>query len=203
MITFPTPATETKLVALADLKAELGVTGSGSDGQLNVLIDAATARIQNICSRINFGSATAQETFYRAPGRCRPLWLSHAPVASVSSVTENGDALAAGDYELEDGRKLWRKDGDSRISWPQVKLVVTYAGGYALPDACPDDLQRVGINLVREMWFSLQRDPLVKAEAIPGVLSQDYWVGEVAGRTGGLSEGDAAILANYTHYSFG
>ncbi len=203
MISFPTPATETKLISLAEIKQDLGIIDTASDVKLGDLIKAATTRIQNICGRVNFGSATVLETIYDRPGHCRPIWLKHWLVTAINSVSEGGTVLSAAEYQIEDGRKLWRMNGSHRISWGYGPVVVNYAGGYNLPTSCPDDLKRICANLIREVWFSLQRDPLVKSEEIPGVMSQSYWIGDIAGRSGGLSDSDYAVLANYTNHSFG
>lgn len=193
---------ETDLVALATVKAELGIEDSQSDAVLERHIDVATARIGRYCARTHFASATAVETLRLVRVQSGALWLRHWPVASIASVVEDGVALAAGDYELEDGRQLWRLDGaDNRSCWPAAKIVVTYAGGYTLPSGCPADLAQQCIDLVKLLWNARDRDPAVKGESADGIGSVEYWVGATG--SDALPPEIARGLFNYRNFAFG
>lgn len=201
MLEFITPPTASNLVARETVKSEMGLSGTGSDALIDRLIAATTARIVGLCSRESFGLATVRETFYRAPKSCRPYWLAHWPVVSIVSVTLADEVLTGDDFELEAGRKLFRKADGYRVSWGCGKLVVEYQGGYDLPASCAPELQQVCLNTVRASWFDNARDPMVKSEDIPGVIRQEFWVGNIGGAIGGMPVVDAAVLENFTNYA--
>lgn len=52
------------------------------------------------------------------------------PVASIDSVSENGDLVPATDYEVQNGRYLVRLDGQQ---WSECDLEITYSQGVPVP----------------------------------------------------------------------
>ena len=101
-------------------------------------------------------------------------------------------------------RQLYRLDGDdNRIAWDAVKTVVRYTGGYAPPVAAsaPADLADACRTLIKQKWFSVDRDPSVKSEEFEGVGSQQFWVGDIPnGDPDGLP-GDIAGLCLFYRYA--
>jgi len=141
-----TPATEIAFVSLAEVKVMLGITTSDPDldAQLDMWIDQNSATIMRLCNRI-FAREEVRET-WRDIGD-RRVFLSHWPVeeADIESVEDGGALLAPGDYELEEGSgKVTRFGG-----WAE-DVVITYWGGYDLPDDCPLPLKQACGMLVRE-----------------------------------------------------
>jgi hypothetical protein len=59
------------------------------------------------------------------------------------------------------------------------------------------------MELVRGGWHSAQRDPMIRAQDIPGVLSTQFWVGTPSDLVGGLTEVQASVLDNYRNHTFG
>jgi hypothetical protein len=176
------------MTVVATVKAELGITVTTYDDLLDVLIQHASAACASYCNR-EFASETVISSF-RTPmerGRARPaeaLLLDRTPMTAITTVVEDSVALDAAEYEFDaETGFLWKlSSNDTRVWWTGPKLVVTYTGGYVMLTTLPSDLERACIDLVKHRWFSRQRDPLVKAVDVPGVLSEQYWVG-------GASEG--------------
>jgi len=131
-----TPAESFDLISLDELKIALGMpTGeTTSDPQLEFLIDVNSDTIATLCNRV-FAKERVRET-WRCLGS-RRVYLTHWPVKEedIESVTTNGNDRI--DYELEEGSgKL------SIFTNRQEPIVVTYTGGFALPDEAPDALKQ-------------------------------------------------------------
>lgn len=197
MLVVITPATTTRLLTLASVKEDLDVTGAANDTQITRFIDEATKTLARRSDRDVWGSERVEET-WRLDGCLSSLILTRRPVSTIHSVTVDGDALSVADFEL-DGRLLYRLDGsDSRMAWSGLKTVVNYTAGYALEAAAPADLAAACRTLVALKWFASDRDPALKAEEVPGVLRQDYWVGDVpSDDPDGLPAGIASLCWHY------
>jgi hypothetical protein len=50
---------------------------------------------------------------------------------------------------------------------------------------------------VKQFRYAAQRDPLLKSEDIPGVLSQTFWVGGVGEKSNGLPLDVETLIAPY------
>ena len=140
-----TPATSFALMTLDELKIALGApTGTTvSDQQWEWLIDANSATISELCNRV-FASEEVEESWRDLVNR--RVYLTHYPVkaADIQSVTTNGtDRL---DYELEEASgKL------SIFTDPAEPIVVTYTGGFELPDEAPMPLKQA-LTLMAANW---------------------------------------------------
>lgn len=186
------------MTLLATVKTELGITGSTDDAWLALVIQEESAAAVAYCGR-EFARETVAESF-RLEGEDRSvsgLYLSRVPVAAIASVVEDGVTLTAADYELAaaDGR-LYRLDGaGARSTWAKAKIVVTYTGGYVMLTTLPQDLERAVRTLVKQRWFARTRDPLVKGASLDGVMSEQYWVGDV--NTVGMPAEVTAVFDKY------
>lgn len=102
------------------------------------LIAAAQGHIEREAQR-PLESASRTETF-DAPST-PDIWLTHTPITTITSVTVDGTALAAGAYshDPETGRLTRVSNGRPR-AWSTYKVqsvVVVYMGGYS---TVPEDL---------------------------------------------------------------
>ena len=191
-------ASSKDMTLLATVKTELGISGTADDAWLALVIQEESAAAVAYCDR-EFARETVVESF-RLEAELREvggLYLSRVPVASITSVVEDGVTLTSVDYELAaaDGR-LYRLDGaGARSCWAHAKIVVTYAGGYVMLTTLPQDLERAVRTMVKGRWYARQRDPLVKGASLDGVMSEQYWVGGV-GENGTPAE-VAAVLDRY------
>jgi hypothetical protein len=203
-LTVATRATHQKLAALADLKAQLGITGTGDDTELGKVIARRSAVMAAYCRLApdqngarGFGRETLEVT-YVASDRSRDADLLlpwRVPVVSVTSVVEDGIALAAADYRLHGSSALLeRLSGDDPVSWSSRKIVVTCVAGWLCFDegapTVPEDVQAVCLEECKAAWLGRKRDPLLRSEELPDVYSAGY---ALQGATGGM-EGQAGLM---------
>lgn len=194
-----TPESTPRLTTLARVKAELGIQDPVSDVILLSKIDEASSDIR---AALGYAivSESVEETFWhehrelhgygfgwRRDGHfAESLFLRRTPVSTITSVTLDGDIVDPSEYRL-DGENgiLYRLDSSGYpCEWVFCKaLVIAYTGGYILPGKSganlPPALEGGTVDLVSSFWFNRGRDPLVKAEDIPGVRRVDYWIGSV------------------------
>jgi Phage gp6-like head-tail connector protein len=154
-----TPATSIDLLTLEEAKLLLGIgTGDTSqDDQLELLITMTSATIAELCNRI-FARERVEET-WREVGNGR-LFLSHWPVKTddIESVMSAGDAWLTNAYELEEasGKLSNVKVNAAQSSdWPQ-SVIVTYTGGFNLPDEAPYPLKQACSILIRDQRTEAQ-----------------------------------------------
>lgn len=95
------------VVSVADYKTWAGITGSGDDTRLGILVDGAHAAARRYCGRSltnGFEAATRTEDYISESGE---IQLAEFPVASITSITpidENnnlGTAFDATSYRLD------------------------------------------------------------------------------------------------------
>lgn len=152
-----TPATESDLLTLAELKVFLGinVADTSQDATLDALISVFSVTVAEICNRHptpTFGEEEVLET-WREIGNGR-LFLSHWPVKAntVQSVSANGATLTADAYELEEASgkvSCIGINGAASSQWLSP-VVVHYTGGYKLPEEAPLPLKKAVAALIRE-----------------------------------------------------
>lgn len=175
MISVTTAATDLNLLTLAELRSATGVE-SGKDSELTALGRRVASAITAACRVAANGAVpptlrleTLTET-YRLKSRQEHLQLSRSPIVSISSVTEDDDALVAADYEI-DGYQFRRLEDDERSSWVAAKIVVVYTAGWA---TVPDDLRLAAMKLASSYWTEDGREPGLRSMDIPGVYSASY-----------------------------
>jgi hypothetical protein len=163
------------LVLLETVKTALGITGTAEDAALAASITRASSVISEVCDR-RFGFATAEETFIFDYGEClrprTPLPLSLYPVAAIDSILQDG--LEATEYDLRSSAGLiWFIDWS--LSWG-TRIVVSYSGGYHLPDGAPGALQQACIQLVSQYRNAGSSSSLAAASGIRSVTHGDATV---------------------------
>lgn len=180
ILSVTTAATVFDLTTIADVKADLGITGTDSDALLTKYVTESSLELAKACNRV-FAAETVSEQY--RPTESKPkLTFKRRPVTSIISVTEDGTLVAAADYEANvDAGLLFRLCSDRRTSFMAFKIVVVYVAGYALPGAAPKDLQKAARALVKAQFLAKGRDPLVRSETVPGVYEVAYWVGGLPG----------------------
>lgn len=147
------PADDHDLITLEDCKILLDIPASdtSSDQQLQMLITQNSEAIAVECNRI-FAKEKVEETWRCVAPVCCPdgtckIWLSHYPVKAVdieSVETPAGTVMSGSDYVIEEfsGKLILLRGCSSEI-------VVTYTGGYNLPEEAPAPLQQVASLMVR------------------------------------------------------
>src|SRR5215203_5276906 len=201
-LTVITPAVSFALAHLDTLKAELGITGTAEDAQLQGYIFQASSAITGYLGRVIAQETVAEQ--FRLPqelacrGGVESLPLSRCPVSVIASVVVDGVTLSASDYEVEaKSGLLWRLYSDSLGPWRGRKITVTYTGGYTSLPELPDAIERAAHILITHMRSAAGRDPQLRSESIDGVWSGQYWVGTTPGATAGLPPDVTALLEPY------
>lgn len=205
VLTINTVATTYDLTTLATVKAELGITNGVEDANLATWITQASGACAAYCDRV-FGLETVTEVFRnkllfdRGGSKIPSVLLTRTPVASIIALTEDGSLLTADvDYQLdpEEGI-LYRLNSsdDSLTKWHFKKLVANYTGAYALVGNLPHNIERACITQVKAVRSNANKDPTIKSENIPGVLSTTYTTTS-NGDSSGLDPEAAALLDPY------
>jgi hypothetical protein len=180
ILTVTAPASDLNLLTLPEIRAAVRVA-TGQDADLETLRKQVAASITRACKIASAGATpptlrkeTLSETF-RLKSRQDSLVLARRPIVSVSSVTEDGTAVDADDYELDAAAGLlYRLSGDVRTCWPCGKIVVAYAAGW---ETVPEDLKLAASKLAAVLWSEGERvDPNLKRDRVDGVGEKEYWV---------------------------
>ena len=201
-VTVVTPASTTLLTTVGRVQAELGLTAGEDTDLLAGMIERASSAIARECRRV-FGRETVTETLDGSGSRL--LALSRTPIVSVASVTEDGVALAATEYAVEDAEAgaLYRQDGWGRAggyrmwgteafssgyilpgSASTLRYAVTYTGGYLLPPAVTGRIVSKTFELspIRQI-VTVQPISVNALEGINDLDESSYgWVSEVGSR---------------------
>lgn len=177
ILTVTTPAAARALCTLAAVKAELSITGTTLDAQLNLRIADASAAIEGYCGR-QFCRQGLTEVLR---GVCvEELRLAQRPVASITSLTADGALLVSGtDYEADtEAGVLYRLSSDAHVWWSAAKITVVYAAGYLLPDQAsadlPADVARACVLTVCAAQLSQGRDLSIRSESAQDVGQVSY-----------------------------
>jgi hypothetical protein len=139
-----TPATSTALITLDELKLAFGIdpTDTTHDAQMQLLIDQYSDLIASMCNR-TFAKETVEETWRGDPPpyENNRVFLTRYPVADgdITSVGgTDGTLIDPANYEIENASgKL------TLIGTTADPIIVTYTGGYDLPDEAPPALKAV------------------------------------------------------------
>ena len=178
MLTVTTAAIDLTLLTQAERRAAVGVADASKDAELATLEARVAALIVAACNVARGGVTpstlrleTLTETF-RLKSSQGYLQLSRRPIVSITSVTEDDDALVAADYEI-DGYQLRRIDTDEPSNWPTAKTVVVYTAGWS---TVPETLKSAAVKFMQAEWQQGDRDPMLKSKSIEGVSSYEWWV---------------------------
>lgn len=177
-------AADPTLLTLAELRAAAGVSDASQDAVLTIVGRRVSAMIASACRVARAGAAVPtlrQETMtetYRRKSWAEHLALSRLPVVSVTSVTVDGTALDAADYEVDPtSGLLTRLSSGEPTCWGCGKHVVVYVAGWA---EVPEDLKLAASRMVGNLLSDDARggDTGLKREEIPGVITREWWVSE-------------------------
>jgi len=154
------PAASTDLITLTECKIGLGLSLTTVDPvldqQLAFLITMQSAVVAGMCNALigGVGDPTFAKETLTESWREIQTWdlghrvlLTHWPVKQndITSVTVNGTPLDPGAWELEE------KSGKlSYYNGYNEPVVISYTGGYDLPDEAPMALKQACITLIRD-----------------------------------------------------
>lgn len=184
-LTVTTPATSTELTTLESLKAALGIesTSTAQETLLRQQIRRASGVAADYCRRV-FGQEIVTETFWPSGGAevHDVILLDRYPVTDIATVTLDDEDIDTDLVRLDgDAGLLYRIDSSGyAYSWTICKaLAISYTAGFALLDGLPDGIEQGVLTLIKDYWSAVGRDPRIKSEEIPGVITFDYWVGNL------------------------
>lgn len=205
IVTVASPVSDTALTTLERVKLELGIpdANTASNEVLQEKIDEAS---DDIAAALGFRLVreSAVETFWLEQYDSAPekLILNRTPIASIASVVVDGVAADASAWRIDPdtGELFALSDGYPSV-WIFCKsVVVSYVGGYILPPASnrtlPKGIEGACVALVSSFWAARGRDPTLRSEEIPDLISATYWVGAV-GEDGELPPDIVAKLAPF------
>lgn len=123
------------------------------------------------------------------------LSLSQYPVQSISSVTENGIALDASDYELDaDAGLIRRLSGGAYTPWRASEIIIEFEAGYS---TIPADIVGIVLRLITMRAKGRNRDPMLREREGPTYGRESFWVGGTPDMRGGMPLEMAQVLDRY------
>lgn len=206
------------MTSVSRVKASLGITDSAQDSFIGELIprvsDEVVAYLRYPRAHDGTIATLGRETYIetlRNVDAHYELFLTRRPIASVTSVVEDGSTLTEGtDFQTNKHTGvLERLDSDEITSWSAEKIVVTYSAGYILPDDdgvsdLPYEIEEAAIYTVAARMADLNPssiDPEVKSETLFEVYSATYANPGTSGRAfsedGTLPLRARALLSSY------
>jgi hypothetical protein len=199
LLTVLTPASSRALTTLATVKDEIDAGPDDTDARLSRWIAEESERIETYLGRA-LAEEVLQETFRlrdwanRLTGAPGHLRLTRRPVTAIASIDVDGITLATGQYEADAGAGLlYRLHDDRRVWWCGRTVVARYTAGYASIGTLPRPIEAACLALIRHRWAARGRDPMLRSLAIPGVATEQYWVG-ATGEDGDMPPEIAAML---------
>ncbi len=198
-----TPAESLALVTLDQAKAALGIPAedTAQDAVLTAQIESVSTAINNYCDRI-FVVQTYRDQLRNACGSYgEPLVVRQYPIIIAEGVplivTEDGAALDAALWEVfPEAGALYRLDATALPSgWGAALLVVDYTAGF---DPIPADVQGAALEWLTVRHHAVGRDPALRSETIPDLITQVY-AGDVGAGTsaGSMTPGARDLLEPY------
>jgi hypothetical protein len=186
------PASSLALVSLDQAKVALGIdpADTSKDALIQQYIDQVSLAIDNYCDRTFVRQTYRDQNRYvcnwLAPGK--PLMTRQWPIplddggAPVLTVSEDSALVDPVQWEVEiETGSLYRLDTSAAVnSWTGNLIVIDYDAGY---DEIPPDVQGAALEYLMVRWSSAGRDPALRSETIPDVISQTYTDTTIAGAT--------------------
>jgi hypothetical protein len=189
-----TAASAPVLTTAQAVMAEMGITDPGVAAGMTTLISQASAVIMSAIGRTIIKEAVKEEIW---PDQfCRSIRLSRTPIITITSIVEDGVVLGDDDFRAEKSSGILHRlaPAGHTVPWCATKLEITYEGGLD-PALIPADLQRACTSLTKLAYSASTRDPFLKSQEVPGVLTETYWVGSIG--SGGIPDDIMAMIKPY------
>jgi hypothetical protein len=149
------PADSYDLVTVDYVKAFLNITTDTDDARIAALITFASKVIADICDRV-FALEKVEETTVLNGSAEGGLVLNRYPIVDIDSIY-NDDNSIIDDITVYDA-------GGGVLHGDLVGTnIITYSGGYELPDEAPGPLQLACIDLIRSTYYLGSRDPSMQS----------------------------------------
>lgn len=168
------------LTTLASVKLELGITDNSQDAWISEQIHQVSQQFATMCNR-NFSQETLIDYFDVPCRDSSPLVLSRIPVTGILEINE-GDAVVSLDgveFDEESGTVYRRVPGTRLLNSNWFggffgTVSIKFIGGYQLLATLPYDIEHACNLMMKTRIYSKGRDPTVRSESIPGVMSLTY-----------------------------
>jgi uncharacterized phiE125 gp8 family phage protein len=146
------------LCTLAELKAYLNISGSGSDTLLEGFVDRASQEIETKCRR-KLRKRTYTDERYDGDGMSPVLKVREYPIVSVTSLYDDTgrdfeavSLIDSDDYEIDaDAGMVTRTD--SVFAKGTANIKITYLAGYEDDDECLYALKTACLMLAAHHYF--------------------------------------------------
>src|SRR5580765_605612 len=198
-----TPAESMALVSVDDAKVALGIEAgdTSQDDALAVQINAVSMAINNYCDRI-FAVQTYRDQLRDACGSYgEPLVTRQYPIVVADEVSllvsEGGSPLDPALIEVfaETGQIFLLDATALPIAWGAALVAVDYTAGFV---TIPADVQAACLEWLTLRWHAVGRDPALRSETIPDLITQVYAGDAGAGTSGGaIPNGARDMLGPY------
>jgi uncharacterized phiE125 gp8 family phage protein len=179
---------ETAPVTVAEVKAQLRITGAEDDALIQAMIDAATAYLDGWSGVL--GRCLVDQTWRQDyTGFWDRLSLPFAPVSSITSVTYVD--VDGADQTLDETAYELLVDHLSPYvarlpdqTWPDVygtamPAAVTFVAGYGDAADVPAPLRQAIILMAQKLHAGARSDPGLSRETVEGVGSREWRGGEM------------------------
>lgn len=165
------------LTTAATVEAYLGMTADEGGTRLDTIVSAVSEAMQRWMGRTIVAAAYTGEK-HDGDGEHDYILPIHAPVNSITSISLDGTALTASDYELESGVGRWPViyytpgGATTPSAWPAGRrnIVLAYNGGFS---TVPKDLEQAAIEQAAYVWNRKQRIGQ-RTKAVGGDVSETY-----------------------------
>lgn len=202
IVAITSPAASDLLTTLERVKGELDITTGAKDEVLKAKIAEASSDIEQAMGYRLPSEQVTQTFWHDTPLHAHSLphhwgnpaqttlFLSRTPVSAVASVTVDDTVLDSSEYRIDRDTGLLDRvstDGHPCEWWFCKSVIVAYTGGFILPGNTgrnlPYAIEGAVVALVCDYWAAKGRDPTLRAQTIPGVIEQQFWVGAVGDPT--------------------
>lgn len=181
MFTVSSAAADRNLLTLAELRdAQQDFGGDWSDARLLSIGEEISDAIVRACRVPVDGVIPAtlrRETVIDTTRLChaaKTLIMTRRFVDTVSSISVDGTALDAAEYEIDKAAGLARRLSSSGyyIRWTSGIIVMTYLAGF---ETVPNGLKDAAKLELVARWSMSDRDPAVKRDRTQGLGETEYF----------------------------
>lgn len=188
-----TPAASQALVTVDQAKLVLGLDAADTsqDAALQAQINQTSAAIHRYVDHILVQQGYRDQYRYVCNwmGIAEPLKLRQYPIAvdnagyPIVSIVQDGASIDPLYYEVDIERGwLYSIDSAGSYGWTGLLITVDYTAGF---EPMPEDIQAAALDWLTSRYHAEGRDPALRSETIPDVLSQVYAGDFGAGTAGG------------------
>jgi hypothetical protein len=190
-----------KVLEAADSYDLVNIITDVDDERLKSVITFASKVIADICDRV-FALEKVEETTILNGSAEGGLVLNRYPLVEIESIY-NGDSDSDTTYDVTTDITVYDAGGGVLHGDLIGTNIITYSGGYVLPEECPGPLQLACIDVIRNTYYLGSRDPAMQSITDNATGSIRFFPPPGMSRTGAptkaspLSPQASALIAPY------